>query len=189
MTENTRPVSGCRHLDVDSAGPPYELAAVPSSDPNPRNQRLGAPNRRPPRSVPSPMERRNPTFSEIAQLVNGYELIGSRTAFGMDNLDTFSDGTPVSTVAGPPSSRGSFAPVDVYDCGIPWLPNFIASDDYDADEATRGSAVMVVDPPDEQKSTARAARQHGDLGLRSTETHLRKARVQRDAHAVLQPAS
>src|SRR5258705_7682664 len=50
------------------------------------------------------------------QLVNVYELIGSPTVFGMDNAGTYSDGTPVSIVVGPPSSRGWSAPGDVYDC-------------------------------------------------------------------------
>jgi hypothetical protein len=93
------------------------------------------------------------------QLVNIYELIGSQTVFGMDNEDTYSDGTPVSIVVGPPSSRGWSAPGDVYDCGIPWLPNTTGNDGYDADgPIPPGCEVMVVDPPHRRKSKARAAR-------------------------------
>ena len=73
-----------------------------------------------------------------AQLSNVYELIGGQTVFGMETsqsptpkaagpTDTYSDGTPVSIVVGPPSSRGWSAPGDVYDCGIPWLPNTTAT--------------------------------------------------------------
>src|SRR5882724_10329091 len=58
-----------------------------------------------------------------AQLVNVYELTRSQTVFGMDNEDTFSDGTPVTIVAGPPSSRGCSAPSNEHSCEIPWLPN------------------------------------------------------------------
>jgi hypothetical protein len=92
-----------------------------------------------------------------AQLVNVYELIGSQTVFGMDNEDTYSDGTPVSIVVGAPSSRGLSTPGDVYDCGIPWLPNIMSTDDYDADgPIPPGCEVMVVDPPRQRKSKARA---------------------------------
>jgi hypothetical protein len=103
-----------------------------------------------------------------AQLVSVYQLIGYHTVFEMDNADTYSDCTPVSIVVGPPSSRDWSAPEDVYDCGIPWNPNM--ADGYDADgPVPPGCEVMVVDPPHQRKSTARAARQDVDLGIRSAE--------------------
>jgi len=118
------------------------------------------------------------------QLSHVYEILGTHTVFGMRDepvtdgspkalwayWDTYSDGTPVTIVVGPPSSRGWAAPGDVYDCGIPWLPNIISTDDYDADgPIPPGCEVIVVAPPDQRRSTARAARQDGDLGLRSAE--------------------
>jgi hypothetical protein len=80
-----------------------------------------------------------------AQLVDVYVQIGYHTVFEMDNADTYSDGTPVSIVAGPPSSRGWSAPGDVYDCGIPWLSNTAGNDGYDADgPIPHGCAVILV---------------------------------------------
>jgi hypothetical protein len=111
-----------------------------------------------------------------AQLVNVYELFGSQTVFGMDNEDTYRDGTPVSIVVGPPSGRGWSAPGDVYDCGIPWLPNITGNDDYDAEgPIPPGCEVIVVAPPHERKSTARAARQEGGSASKDLKARLGEA--------------
>jgi hypothetical protein len=91
------------------------------------------------------------------QLVDVHQLIASQTIDGMDDRDTYSDGTPVSIVVGPPSSRGRSAPDDVDVCGIPWLPNFTGDDDYDWDgPIPPGCTVMVVTPPHRRRSNARA---------------------------------
>jgi hypothetical protein len=44
------------------------------------------------------------------QLVDVHQLIVCQTIDGMDDPDTYSDGTPVSIVVGPPSSRDWSAP-------------------------------------------------------------------------------
>jgi hypothetical protein len=97
-----------------------------------------------------------------AHLFHVYELLGSHTVFGMGDepatdaeqaaldtyRDTYSDGTLVSIVVGPPGSRGWSAPARVYDCGIPWLPNTRGNDGYVADgRIPPGCKVMVVGPP------------------------------------------
>jgi hypothetical protein len=93
------------------------------------------------------------------QLVDVHQLIVCQTIDGMDDSGTYSDGTPVSIVVGPPSSRGWSAPDDVDVCGIPWLPNCTGDDDYDFDwdgPIPPGCEVMVVTPPHQRKSNARA---------------------------------
>ena len=124
------------------------------------------------------------------QLYDLYELLGTHTVFGMGNepvsdgsakalwayWDTFSDGTPVTIVVGPPSSGGWSASSNEHSCEIPWLPNIFGNDDYDPEgPIPPGCEVIVVAPPHERKSAERAARQDGDFGLRSAKTHLRKA--------------
>jgi hypothetical protein len=106
------------------------------------------------------------------QLFKVYELMGSHTVFGMGDepvtdgepatvwayWDTYSDGTPVTMVVGPPSSRDWSAPSDERSCGIPWLPNIFGNDDYVAEgPIPPGCEVIVVDPPHERKSNLREA--------------------------------
>jgi hypothetical protein len=101
-----------------------------------------------------------------ARLYNVYALIGYQTVFEMDNednvptaayQDTYSDGTPVSIVVGPPSSRGWSLPDDMYDCEIPWLPNTTGNDPYVGEGPTPpGCEVIIVAPPHRRKSTTRA---------------------------------
>jgi hypothetical protein len=73
-----------------------------------------------------------------------YELLGTHTVFGLGDepvtdgspkavwayWDTYSDGTPVSIVVGPPSSRGWSAHGNVHNSGIPSLPNTTGNDSY-----------------------------------------------------------
>jgi hypothetical protein len=119
-----------------------------------------------------------------------YELLGTHTVFGMRDepvtdgspkalwayWDTYSDGTPVTIVAGPPSSRGCSAPSNERSCDIPWLPNIFGNDDYDAEgPIPRGCEVIVVAPPHERKSTARAAWQDGGSAFKDLKARLLKA--------------
>ena len=120
-----------------------------------------------------------------AQLFDVYTLIGSQTVFEMENedamptaayQDTYSDGTPVSIVVGPRSSRGWSAPDDMYDCEIPWLPNTSGNDPYVADGPTPpGCEVMVVDPPHQRKSKARSACEQADSDSEALKTDVRYA--------------
>jgi hypothetical protein len=113
-----------------------------------------------------------------AQLVNVYELTRSQTVFGMDNEDTFSDGTPVTIVAGPPSSRGCSAPSNEHSCEIPWLPNIFGNDGYDPEgPIPPGCEVIVVAPPHQRKSTARAARQDAYSDSEALKTRLRELKT------------
>jgi hypothetical protein len=103
------------------------------------------------------------------RLLDVYQILCGRTVFDFEDetvidggpawawpcWDTYSDGTPVSIVVGPPSSEDWSAPDDVDDCGIPWNPSM--ANGYDADgPVPRGCAVMVVDPPHLRKSNTRA---------------------------------
>ncbi len=112
------------------------------------------------------------------QLYKVYELLGSHTVFGMGDepatdaelaalnayRDTYSDGTPVSIVVGPPNSRGWSAPGSVYDCDIPWLPNTTGNGGYAPDgPIPRGGEVMVVAPP------SRRRREHATLSTARTQ--------------------
>jgi hypothetical protein len=118
-----------------------------------------------------------------AQLFDVYTLIGSQTVFEMENedaeptaayQDTYSDGTPVSIVVGPPSSRGWSAPDDMYDCEIPWLPNTTGNDPYVAEGPTPpGREVVVVDPPHWRKPKARAACEQADSDSEALKTDVR----------------
>jgi hypothetical protein len=100
------------------------------------------------------------------RLYDVYALIGYQTVFEMDNednvptaayQDTYSDGTPVSIVVGPPSSRSWSLPDDVYDCEIPWLPNTTGNDPYVGEGPTPpGCEVFLVCPPHRRKSNTRA---------------------------------
>jgi hypothetical protein len=124
------------------------------------------------------------------QLYDLYELLGTHTVFGMRDEpvtdgspkalwaygDTYSDGTPVTIVAGPPSSRGCSAPSNERSCDIPWLPNIFGNDDYDAEgPIPRGCEVIVVAPPHERKSTARAAWQDGGSAFKDLKARLLEA--------------
>jgi hypothetical protein len=115
-----------------------------------------------------------------AQLVDVYVQIGYHTVFEMDNADTFTDGTPVAIVAGPPSTRGWLAPEDIpedlYGCGIPWLPITAVNEGYDPDgPIPPGCAVMVVVPPHHRRSKVRAARQEARADSEALKTDLRQA--------------
>jgi hypothetical protein len=118
-----------------------------------------------------------------------YELLGTHTVFGMRDepvtdgspkalwayWDTYSDGTPVTIVVGPPSSGGRSAPSNERSCGIPWLPNIMSTDGYDADgPIPPGCEVIVVAPPHERKSTARAACEQADSDSEALKTRLRE---------------
>jgi hypothetical protein len=118
-----------------------------------------------------------------ARLFDVYALIGSQTVFEMENedamptaayQDTYSDGTPVSIVVGPESSRGWSLPDDVYDCEIPWLPNTTGNDPYVGEGPTPpGCEVVVVDPPHRRKSKARAACEQADSDSEALKTDVR----------------
>src|SRR6476661_1864625 len=80
----------------------------------------------------------------LGQLYEIYELLAERTVWRMGDeaaieaedpavdayRDTFSDGSPVSLVVGPPTSTGKSVPRNAYEhgCDIPWLPNRTGND-------------------------------------------------------------
>jgi hypothetical protein len=111
------------------------------------------------------------------ELYHLYELLGTHTVFGMRDEpvtdgsanalwaygDTYSDGTPVTIVVGPPSSRGWSAPSNERSCDIPWFPNIMSTDDYDPEgPLPPGCEVMVVDPPHRRSPKVRAACEQAD---------------------------
>jgi hypothetical protein len=64
----------------------------------------------------------------------------------------------------------------VHNSGIPWLPNITGNDGYDAyGPIPPGCEVMVVAPPHQRKSKARAAWQDGDTDFEALKTLLREA--------------
>jgi hypothetical protein len=100
----------------------------------------------------------------LDQLSEIYEILCDRTVWSMGDepateaeeaalnayRDTYSDGTAVSFVVGPPSSRGWSVPRNDYDYshGIPWLPNTTGNDGYDAfGPIPPGCKVGVVNTP------------------------------------------
>jgi hypothetical protein len=117
-----------------------------------------------------------------ARLFDVYALIGCQTVFEMDNeddvptaayQDNYSDGTPVSIVVGPASSRGWSLPDDVYDCEIPWLPNTTGNDPYVGEGPTPpGCELVVVDPPHRRKSNTRAGWQEAYSDVKALKSRL-----------------
>ena len=119
-----------------------------------------------------------------ARLFDVYALIGSQTVFEMENedamptaayQDTYSDGTPVSIVVGPASSRGWSLPRNDYEysCGIPSLPNATGNDGYaEYGPIPPGCKVVVVDPAHRRMSKAWAARQDGDSAFKDLKARL-----------------
>ena len=91
-------------------------------------------------------------------------------------LDAYRDGTPVSIVVGPPSSRGSSVPGNVDDCSIPWLPNTTGNKGYvEAGPIPPGCTVVVVDPPHRRMPKARGAWQDGDTDFEALKPPPREA--------------
>jgi hypothetical protein len=128
----------------------------------------------------------------LDQLDEIYELVGDRTVWSMGDepatdaeqsavdayRDTYSDGTPVSIVVGPPSSKGWSLPGNVHHCIIPWLPNTTGNDSYDTGgPLPPGCKVVVMDPPHRRMPIARAARQDRDADSESLKARVGKAKT------------
>jgi hypothetical protein len=128
----------------------------------------------------------------LDQLYEIYELLGDRTVWSMGDdpaidadedavdayRDTYSDGTPVSMVVGPPRSRGWSVPCndDEYSCGIPSLPNATRNDGYaEYGLIPPGCKVVVLDPPHRRMSKAWAARQDGGSAFKDLKARLLEA--------------
>ena len=111
------------------------------------------------------------------QLFEVYELLGSETVFGMGDepatdaeqaalyayRDTYSDGTLVTTVIGPPHSSAWSAPLDRHRSGVPWLPKMTGTFGYLPNgPRPPGCEVLLASPPATRKPVAQAAYQDGD---------------------------
>jgi hypothetical protein len=101
------------------------------------------------------------------RLYEVYELLSSVTVLGMGEgpatdseeaaldsyCDTYSDGTPVAIVIGPPNSSAWSAPLDPHRSGVPWNPKMTGAFGYLPDgPCPPGCDVIVVDPPNRRMS-------------------------------------
>jgi hypothetical protein len=90
--------------------------------------------------------------------------------------DAYSDGTPVSIVVGPPSSRGWSAQGDAYDCGIPWYPKVGDGGYVTHGPIPPGCKVMVMDPPHWRMSKEQAGCQQAYSESEGLTARLREAK-------------
>jgi len=92
--------------------------------------------------------------------------------------DTFSDGSPVSLVVGPPTSTGKSVPRNAYEhgCDIPWLPNRTGNDGYaEFGPIPPGCKVAVLDPPHRRMWKTRDRVPGRDLNFEALKKRLREA--------------